>query len=214
MYKWLGKRFFDLVVASLGLLILMPVFLLVVLLLAIANRGSIFFVQLRPGKDQLLFPILKFRTMNDDVDEQGVLLPDEQRLTAVGKWIRKTSLDELPQLLNVMRGDMSLVGPRPLLEEYIPLYTQEQNRRHSVRPGITGWAQVNGRNALDWEEKFRYDIEYVDSVSFWLDLQIIGMTIVKVLTGEGTAEGGASMSKFRGSHTNLEIGEFANADNL
>ena len=191
----------DIVVAFLALLLLSPIWLFVLLLLLIANRGSPFFTQVRPGKDGQLFTLIKFKTMTDARDAQGKLLPDADRLTPVGRWVRKTSLDELPQLLNVVRGEMSLVGPRPLLPEYLPLYSPEQARRHEVRPGITGWAQVNGRNAISWEQKFAYDVWYVDHQSFGLDMKILLRTITKVLRGSGiNAAHAATMEKFTGSH--------------
>ena len=206
MYRKRLKRFLDLALALPAFLIASPVFVAVVGGLAIANRGQVFFVQPRPGKGGKIFHIIKFKTMNDLKDEKGELLPDEKRLTVVGKIVRKTSLDEIPQLLNVIKGDMSLVGPRPLLVEYLPLYNEEQMRRHEVRPGITGWAQVKGRNTLSWEEKFTYDVWYVDHLSFALDIKIMFMTILKVFKSEGiSAEGVATMSKFRGSKANLEI---------
>lgn len=179
---------------------LLPVFLIVTALLYLANQGKPFFLQPRPGKDGKIFRVIKYKTMNDQKDAQGNLLPDEVRLTPVGKFVRKTSLDEIPQLLNVIKGDMSLIGPRPLLVEYLPLYNEVQRRRHEVRPGITGWAQVNGRNAISWDEKFRYDVWYVDNLSPWLDLKIIFLTIYKIFKSEGiSAEGVATMPKFQGN---------------
>ncbi|GAP70166.1 sugar transferase [Bacteroidales bacterium 6E] len=184
-----------------GLVAASPVFLVVTLLLAIANQGKPFFFQLRPGKDGRIFRIVKFKTMNDKRDGHGNLLPDAQRLTAVGRFVRKTSLDEIPQLINVLKGDMSLIGPRPLLVEYLPLYSKEQSRRHEVRPGITGWAQVNGRNALGWQQKFAHDVWYVDHLSFALDLKILFMTVMKVFKSEGiTQQGQATMEKFTGNN--------------
>lgn len=170
------------------------------LVLAFANRGRVWFVQRRPGRHEKPFHVIKFRTMHDVYDEHGNLLDDEHRLTGVGKIIRKTSLDELPQLFCVLTGKMALVGPRPLLIEYIPLYNDEQRRRHEVRPGITGWAQVNGRNAIGWQEKFRYDVWYADHLSFWLDVKILILTLIKVLTGEGISSAtSVTMEKFRGN---------------
>ena len=200
LYPKLLKRFLDLSLAVPAFVMASPVFLGVVAGLAIANRGKVFFVQPRPGRHNRIFHIIKFKTMNDRKDEKGELLPDEVRLTTVGKLVRKTSLDEIPQLLNVIKGDMSLVGPRPLLEEYLSLYSEEQKRRHEVRPGITGWAQVNGRNTLSWEEKFVYDVWYVDHLSFWLDIKVMFLTVLKVFKSEGiSAEGIATMERFRGS---------------
>ncbi|CAZ97896.1 Exopolysaccharide production protein [Zobellia galactanivorans] len=178
----------------------LPIILLVVLFLGIANRGSIFFVQKRPGKDGKIFTILKFKTMNDKKDASGNLLPDEKRLTSAGKFIRKTSLDELPQLLNVLKGDMSLIGPRPLLVSYLPLYNDYQRRRHEVKPGITGWAQVNGRNAISWNKKFEYDVWYVDHISFPLDLKILFLTVLKVVKTDGiSSDTSATMELFTGN---------------
>ncbi len=169
-------------------------------LLVVSNRGIIWFVQPRPGRNGKIFRVIKFRTMNDLKNEQGELLPDDVRLTWVGKIIRKTSLDELPQLFNVIIGDMSIVGPRPLLTEYLPLYNDEQRRRHEVKPGITGWAQVNGRNAISWSQKFAYDVWYVDHQSFRLDIKILFLTIAKVLKAEGISSATAmTMEKFKGN---------------
>lgn len=194
------KRLFDFLLA----LVAIAVFAVPIFLLALSVRcrlGSpVFFTQLRPGLGAKPFRMLKFRTMTDASDARGVLLPDEARLTPFGKWLRSTSLDELPELLNVLRGDMSLVGPRPLLAEYLPLYSAEQARRHEVRPGITGWAQVNGRNAISWEEKFKLDVWYVDNQSLWLDIKILWLTVKKVLVREGiSADGEATMPKFTGA---------------
>jgi len=200
MYKNYIKPFFDKVVALVVLLLTSPVFLAVMVFLAFSNKGRIWFVQERPGKDEKLFRLIKFRTMNDARDEQGRLRPDNIRLTGAGKWVRKLSLDELPQLINVIRGEMSLVGPRPLLPEYLPLYNTTQRRRHSVKPGITGWAQVNGRNAVAWQQRFAYDVWYVDHQSFWLDLKIIFLTMIKVLLAEGISSNtSVTMEKFRGN---------------
>lgn len=182
MYRKFFKRFFDLVVALAGFLVLFPIFLFVWVALVFANRGKPFFVQPRPGKNAVIFKIVKFKTMNDRRDAHGKLLPDAERLTKIGSFVRKTSLDEIPQLINVLKGDMSLIGPRPLLVEYLPLYDDFERRRHEVRPGITGLAQVNGRNAIDWTTKFKYDVQYVDNLSLSLDLQILFKTIKKVLT--------------------------------
>jgi undecaprenyl phosphate N,N'-diacetylbacillosamine 1-phosphate transferase len=200
LYSRFFKRLIDFVLSLSAFIVLLPVFLVVTLLLAIANSGKPFFLQPRPGKDGSIFRVIKFKTMNDRKNERGELLSDAERLTPVGAFVRKTSLDEIPQLLNVIKGEMSLIGPRPLLVEYLPLYNEVQRRRHEVRPGITGWAQVNGRNAISWDEKFRYDVWYVDNVSFLLDVKIILMTIVKVFKSEGiSAEGVATMERFRGS---------------
>ena len=201
MYKNFFKRFIDFLLALLGFLLLSPVFLLVCIGLCFANKGKPFFVQHRPGKNERIFQIIKFKTMNDKKDAEGNLLPDDQRLTAIGAFVRKTSLDEIPQLINVLKGDMSLIGPRPLLVQYLPLYNQEQKRRHEVRPGITGWAQVNGRNAISWKQKFEYDVWYVDNISFALDIRILFLTLKKVFIREGiTQEGQATMEVFKGNH--------------
>jgi len=185
--------------ASIGLLLLSPIFLMVTLGLSVANNGKPFFFQLRPGKDGKIFRIAKFKTMNDKKDSKGNLLPDAKRLTKIGSFVRKTSLDELPQLFNVLKGEMSLIGPRPLLPEYLPLYSKTQNRRHEVKPGITGWAQVNGRNAISWEDKFKYDVWYVDHLSFLVDLKIILLTIKKVLVREDiSSTTSVTMEKFKG----------------
>ena len=170
------------------------------LFLALANNGKIWFRQERPGKNGVVFRVLKFKTMTDARDHQGNHLGDEHRLTWIGHIVRKTSLDEIPQLFNVLAGDMSIVGPRPLLVEYLPLYSEEQKRRHEVKPGITGWAQVNGRNAIGWQQKFTYDVWYVDHLSFWLDLKILFLTALKVLKAEGiSSEGSVTMEKFSGN---------------
>lgn len=200
MYKHFFKQAIDLLVSLLAFIVLLPVFIIVTVLLAIANNGKPFFFQRRPGKNERIFRVIKFKTMNDRRDKQGNLLPDEVRLTPVGKFVRKTSLDEIPQLLNVIKGDMSLVGPRPLLVDYLPLYDSHQKRRHEVRPGITGWAQVNGRNAISWQKKFALDVYYVDHVSFLLDLKILWMTVQKVIKSEGISSGtSATMERFTGS---------------
>ncbi len=179
---------------------LFPIFLIVTIALLIANNGKAFFFQNRPGKDGRIFKVIKFKTMNDRRGKNGELLPDADRLTAAGNLIRKTSLDEIPQLLNVMKGDMSLVGPRPLLVEYLPLYNKIQQRRHCVKPGITGWAQVNGRNAISWERKFEYDVWYVDNLSFALDVKVLWITVTKVFKSEGiSADGHVTMQKFGGT---------------
>ena len=200
MYTAFFKRLLDFILSLLGFVILSPVFLIVWILLLFANQGKPFFLQPRPGKRERIFKIIKFKTMNDKKDRNGNLLPDEKRLTAIGKFVRNSSLDEIPQLLNVIKGDMSLIGPRPLLVQYLPLYNAEQKRRHEVRPGITGWAQVNGRNAISWEKKFEYDVWYVDHLSFMLDIKIIFKTIKKVFVSEGiSADGEATMTVFKGT---------------
>lgn len=185
MYKKVFKRVIDLIVAFVALLILAPVIGLVTLLLYSQNKGKPFFFQERPGQFKKPFYIIKFKTMTDEKDAEGNLLPDNLRITKFGGWVRKLSIDELPQLINVLKGEMSLVGPRPLLFKYIPLYTAEQLRRHEVRPGITGWAQVNGRNSISWTQKFALDVEYVDKVSFLMDCKILLLTVKKVLIREG-----------------------------
>lgn len=199
-YKRIGKRLFDLTAALAAFLLLSPIFFLVVLLLFFANSGKVFFVQQRPGEKEQLFKIIKFRTMNEKKDAYGTLLPDADRLTRVGSLIRQLSLDELPQLINVIKGDMSLVGPRPLLIEYLSLYNVEQARRHEVKPGVTGWAQVNGRNAISWQKKFEFDIFYVENVSLKLDLRILFMTAKKVFLREGiSSDTAVTVEKFKGN---------------
>jgi len=200
MYTRFFKRLIDFVIAALVLLVFSPVFLIIWVLLSIANNGSAFFYQQRPGKNQKIFKIIKFKSMNDKKDKEGNLLPDFKRMTVLGKFIRNTSLDELPQLLNVLKGDMSLVGPRPLLVSYLPLYSEEQNKRHLVKPGITGWAQVNGRNTISWDQKFEYDVWYVNHVSFILDMKIFFMTFLKVVKrSDISASENTTMEKFVGS---------------
>ena len=195
------KRCFDFIVALLAL-ILVSIFLLITAIVVRFKLGSpVIFKQKRPGLHGKPFYVYKFRTMTEERDEKGELLPDHVRLTNVGKFIRKLSLDELPQLFNVLKGDISLVGPRPLLMEYLPLYTRQQARRHDVKPGITGWAQVNGRNAISWEDKFKLDVWYVDNCSFWLDIKILFLTVLKVFKSEGiNQDGQATMTKFKGSN--------------
>lgn len=196
----MSKRLFDLLVSATALLLLAPLLALIAWLVRRRLGAPVLFRQLRPGRNGMPFEIVKFRTMRDAVDAHGEPLPDHERLTPFGRWLRASSLDELPELWNVLKGDMSLVGPRPLLMEYLPLYDAEQFRRHAVRPGVTGWAQVNGRNALSWEEKFRLDLWYVDHQSFALDLKILALTLAKVLAREGiSAAGEATMPKFTGS---------------
>lgn len=200
MYQKYFKRLFDFLIALVALLLFSPIFILVTIGLFFANQGKPFFFQIRPGKNEKLFRIVKFKTMNDKKDSEGNLLSDAERLTTIGRFVRKTSLDELPQLLNVLKGDMSLIGPRPLLVQYLPLYNAVQKQRHNVRPGITGWAQVNGRNAISWEQKFAYDVWYVDNCSFLLDIKIVVLTLKKVFVREGISqEGHATMETFKGN---------------
>ncbi len=199
LYRGL-KRAFDILVSFVLLVVLAPAMICVTLLIAAFIGLPVFFVQERPGLYGLPFQVIKFRTMTDAVDAAGVPLPDADRLTRLGFWLRRLSLDELPQLVNVFKGDMSLVGPRPLLMEYLPLYTKEQARRHEAPPGITGWAQVNGRNSIDWERRLELDVWYVDHASFLLDMKILMVTFVKVIARQGvSAPGEATVSKFRGS---------------
>ncbi len=199
MYSLYFKKLLDFLAAFLCLVVLSPIFIIVTIGLFFANQGKPFFFQLRPGKNGKIFKIIKFKTMNDKKDINGDLLSDYERLTKIGIFVRKTSLDEIPQLLNVIKGDMSLIGPRPLLVQYLPLYSKLQNRRHELRPGITGWAQVNGRNAISWDKKFELDVWYVDHVSFFLDLKIILKTIQKVVKSEGiNAEDTATIEPFNG----------------
>ena len=202
MYKHFFKRFFDFWIAFFVLICLSPLLLVVTLWLHFANKGAgAFFLQERPGLHGKIFKIIKFKTMTDERDAEGNLLPDEQRLTKVGKIVRKTSLDELPQLINVLKGDMALIGPRPLLPQYLPLYSPEQTRRHEVRPGISGWAQCHGRNGISWTEKFKLDVWYVDHVSLMTDLKVIGITLKKLIKPEGiNQEGHATMEAFNGKN--------------
>lgn len=201
MYRSFVKPFFDFIVSFLALIILSPLLIVIIVLLALANKGKPFFFQLRPGRNGKIFKIVKFKTMTDERDVDGNLLPDEIRLTAVGKFVRKTSIDEIPQLFNVVSGNMSIVGPRPFLPEYLPLYNAQQQKRHLVRPGITGWAAVNGRNAISWNKKFEYDVWYVENLSFFLDIKIIFKTIQKVVVSEGiNAENMATTEPFNGSN--------------
>ena len=200
MYKKGFKRLIDVTAAVLVLIFFSPLFIGVYLLL-ILSQNSAFFTQDRPGKNGKVFKLIKFKTMSDKRDAQGNLLPDAERLTKVGKWVRSTSLDELPQLINVLKGDMSLIGPRPLLIKYLPLYSETQKRRHEVRPGITGWAQVNGRNAISWDKKFEYDVWYVDHLSFLLDCKIVWRTIKKVIIREGiSSDTSVTMEPFKGNN--------------
>jgi lipopolysaccharide/colanic/teichoic acid biosynthesis glycosyltransferase len=201
MYKNHLKRLIDFLAAFFGLLILSPIFIFVMIGLSIANQGKPFFFQRRPGKNEKIFKIIKFKTMNDKKDEDGNLLTDAERLTPIGAFVRKTSLDEIPQLINVLKGDMSLIGPRPLLPEYLPLYNETQKRRHDVRPGITGWTQVNGRNAISWKQKFELDVWYVENISIILDIKIFYLTIKKVFIREGISqEGNVTMERFKGNN--------------
>jgi lipopolysaccharide/colanic/teichoic acid biosynthesis glycosyltransferase len=191
---------FDFIIAFISLLVISPVFIVTTIALAIANNGKPFFFQKRPGKNQQIFNVIKFKTMNDKKDKDGNLLPDSERLTTFGRFVRKTSLDEIPQLINVIKGDMSLVGPRPLLPEYLPLYNDFQKRRHEVKPGITGWAQVNGRNAISWQQKFALDVWYVEHQCFTLDLKILFLTVKKVFVSEGiNTQGQATTERFKGN---------------
>ena len=196
------KRLFDIIAAASGLIFLSPVFLILIYLIRKNLGEPVFFTQERPGKDGKPFKMIKFRSMRDAVDKDGNPLPDSERLTPFGKKLRATSLDELPELWNVLKGEMSLVGPRPLLMSYLPLYNEFQYRRHEMKPGVTGWAQVNGRNALSWDEKFAHDIWYIDHYSFWLDMKILFLTVKKVFIKEGiSAEGEATMPYFTGNDT-------------
>lgn len=201
MYKRFFKRVLDFLIAAAAFLILSPFFILLVIILAVANKGSgVFFLQERPGLRGEIFRVVKFKTMTDERDEQGKLLPDHMRITKIGRIVRSSSLDELPQLINVIKGDMALVGPRPLLVKYLPLYDEFQNRRHEVRPGITGWAQVNGRNSISWEEKFALDIYYVDNISVILDIKILLLTVKKVFARVGVnSSDDTPMETFRGN---------------
>lgn len=200
MYKNILKPIFDYTFSFLLILILSPLLLLLIILLYFFNQKNVFFFQSRPGKNERVFRIIKFKTMTDEKDQNGNLLPDEKRLTKMGKFVRKTSLDELPQLFNVLKGDMSFIGPRPLLVSYLTLYNDEQKKRHHIKPGITGWAQVNGRNAITWEQKFIFDVFYVNNISFTLDLKIFLLTIKKVLKSEGINTAGvATTESFKGN---------------
>ena len=200
MYKNFFKRVMDFCISLVALICISPILLVVTVWLHFANKGAgVFFFQERPGKDAKMFKVIKFETMTDERDADGNLLPDAQRLTKVGKFVRSTSIDELPQLINVLKGDMALIGPRPLLVQYLPLYSKEQMRRHEVRPGISGWAQCHGRNAISWTEKFKLDVWYVDHVSLWTDLKVIWITIMKVLKRADINEAGqATMEAFNG----------------
>jgi lipopolysaccharide/colanic/teichoic acid biosynthesis glycosyltransferase len=200
MYKFFFKRSIDFVGALLALVLLSPVFIAILAFLFFANKGKPFFYQMRPGKNSVLFKIVKFKTMNDKKDTQGNLLPDALRLTKMGNFVRKTSLDEIPQLWNVLKGEMSLIGPRPLLIQYLELYNDFQKKRHQIRPGITGWAQVNGRNAISWQQKFEYDVWYVENCTFVLDCKIVLTTLNKVFKSEGiSARDSATIDEFKGN---------------
>jgi len=201
MYIKIFKPLLDFLTSLVLFVVLSPIILIVILLLLFANKGKVFFIQERPGKDERIFKLLKFKTMSDKKDNNGNLLPDDKRLTFVGKIIRKLSFDELLQFINVLKGDMSLIGPRPLLVEYLPLYNEEQKKRHNVKPGITGCAQVNGRNAITWEEKFKLDVWYVENISFLLDMKIFFLTILKIFKKEGiNSKTSATMEKFEGNN--------------
>ncbi|HIX88435.1 MAG TPA: sugar transferase [Candidatus Akkermansia intestinavium] len=201
MYRRLIKPLCDRIAALLLLILLSPILIATGLLLAVANRGHIFFTQPRPGKNEKIFQVIKFKTMNDRRDAKGELLPDAERLTPIGKFVRSTSIDELPQLINVLKGDMSFIGPRPLLVQYLPLYNETQRRRHLVTPGISGWAQVNGRNAISWARKFDLDVWYVDHISFLLDCKIVWMTICNILRRKDiNQQGQATMEAFNGKN--------------
>lgn len=201
MYRQFCKTLIDTAIAFILLLITLPITVIITILLYVYNNGTPFFFQERPGLNGKLFRIVKFKTMNDKRDAQGNLLSDAERLTVVGAFVRKTSIDELPQLLNVLKGEMSLVGPRPLLPEYLLLYNNRQSRRHEVKPGITGWAQVNGRNTISWQQKFEYDVWYVENLSFPIDVKILYMTVLKVFKSEGiNSNQAATIEKFRGNN--------------
>lgn len=200
LYRPFFKRFYDAFLSGIALLILSPVLLLLTIIGAIVMKGNPFFTQLRPGKNEKIFKLIKFRTMTCEKDENGNLLPDEKRMTKYGKFLRSTSLDELPELINIFIGNMSIVGPRPLLVKYLPLYNDEQKRRHDVRPGLTGYAQVHGRNAVDWQERFRLDVEYTKKVSLWCDIGILFKTVLSVLKREGiNSETSVTMEEFTGN---------------
>lgn len=202
MYKYFFKRFFDFIISLVALLLIGWFLVIVSIWLHFANKGAgAFFTQERPGKNARIFKVIKFKTMTDERDENGELLPDEVRLTKVGKFVRSTSIDELPQLINVLKGDMALIGPRPLLPEYLPLYSKEQSRRHEVRPGISGWAQCHGRNAISWTERFKLDVWYVDHCTLWTDIKIIFITIKNVLMRKDiNSETAATMEAFNGNN--------------
>ncbi|HCC94231.1 MAG TPA: lipid carrier--UDP-N-acetylgalactosaminyltransferase [Flavobacteriaceae bacterium] len=201
MYKHFFKRLFDFIIALVALILLLPIFIVVMIGLYVANQGKPFFFQARPGLNEKIFKIIKFKTMNDKKDAKGNLLSDAERLTPIGAFVRKTSLDEIPQLINVLKGDMAIIGPRPLLPQYLPLYNQTQKRRHEVRPGITGWAQVNGRNAISWTRKFELDVWYVDHLSLTTDVKVFFSTFKKVFKSEGiSADGHVTIEPFNGKN--------------
>ncbi len=202
MYRSFFKRVIDFTLVLIALIILSPILLVITIWLYFANEGAgVFFLQMRPGKNEKLFKVIKFKSMNDKTDSNGNLLPNELRITKVGAFIRKTSIDEIPQLINVLKGDMSLVGPRPLRADYLPLYNEEQTRRHDVRPGITGWAQVNGRNSISWTQKFKLDVWYVDHCSFILDVKILFLTLLRVIKRDGINSGGhVGVERFNGQN--------------
>ena len=202
MYKHLFKRVFDFYISLIALICISPLLLIVMVWLHFANKGAgVFFTQDRPGKNAKIFKVIKFKTMTDERDTDGVLLPDEKRLTKVGKFVRSTSIDELPQLINVLKGDMALIGPRPLLPKYLPLYSPEQARRHEVRPGLSGWAQCHGRNAISWAEKFKLDVWYVDHCTLWTDIRVIWITVMKVIKrSDINKEGEATTVAFNGNN--------------
>lgn len=207
MYKFI-KRFFDIISSLLALIILFVPMLVLAIIGTLVMKGNPFFTQQRPGKDEKIFKLIKFRTMTNEKDENGNLLPDEDRLTKYGLFLRNTSLDELPELINILKGDMSVIGPRPLLVQYIPLYNEHQHRRHEVRPGLSGWAQVNGRNTITWEDKFDMDVYYVDNYSLLLDIKILFMTVLNVLKREGiSSETSATMEAFTGTKEMENINE-------
>ena len=200
MYKIAFKPLFDFFIALIAFVIFLPIFIIIIVLLTVSNSGKPFFTQVRPGKNAKLFKLIKFKTMNDRRGKTGKLLPDKERLTSIGKFIRSTSLDEIPQLLNVIKGEMSLIGPRPLLVKYLERYTPVQARRLEVKPGITGWAQINGRNSISWEKKFEYDIYYVENLNFNLDIKILALTIKKVFFREGiNSDVSTTMTEFKGN---------------
>lgn len=207
-YKHCFKRFYDILLSFVAITVLSPILLILIILGAIKMKGNPFFTQLRPGKNGKIFKLIKFRTMTNAKDENGNLLPDEKRLTKYGKFLRSTSLDELPELINIFIGNMSIVGPRPLLVKYLPLYNERQKRRHEVRPGLTGWAQVNGRNAISWEKKFELDVEYIERISLWRDIAIIFMTVINVFRKKGiSSDTSVTMEEFQGTPVREE--EFA-----
>ncbi|MBE7693140.1 sugar transferase [Tenacibaculum finnmarkense] len=204
MYKQFFKRIIDLILSFIGLVILFPILLIVCVILKI-KQGGVFFLQNRPGKNDTIFKIIKLKTMTDERNSEGNLLPDEQRITKIGQFVRATSLDEIPQLINVLKGDMSLIGPRPLLVKYLERYSEEQRRRHDVKPGITGWAQVNGRNTISWNKKFEYDIWYTENISFLLDIKILYLTFLKVIKrSDINSETDATMETFKGNNKTNE----------